>query len=500
METDDATTHPKGPPATAGGPTLHLVTRPPDGRSRDGHSGAAVDDDAPIISPAVELVDRSAPWPVERIEELFDAFLHSPWGECLSYVARRALREALTATDTHDFRGSAGLPFLADCLRTPSFENYDEFTIEALRTLPVGLRQWVRFTDRLGNGVAPTATLTKLEYLDRLEPAWQGAVTRGSRRRHFDQPGLVARLRELGADVGAELPAEDPLMLDEAMDLVDDLSVDRLPDEPLQLEDLDPDAAVRVLEIGDQCDHFFRHAIHVELRTAARRLLVVVARRQPEALRRPTARSLAGGISYAVIRGNVSRIERHRPAGDVVDRSPARHQCIRRPLSRAGRWWPRRASSSPRTTRRSLRDCAPSHSVWATRTSSSRPDGWTSSITPRPSSIASSSASRERPPGRRARPIRCHTPCVGSSHVHDAGVGGPIGGRCGASPRADLIHRPRWSRPAHSLGAMAPDDADPTDAAAAVNGPPPTSPTSPTSPTISSSSSGAPPRPGSRSR
>ena len=106
------------------------------------------------------------------------------------------------------------------------------------------------------------------------------------------------------------------------MELVDDLSVDRLPPEPLQLADLDPDTALRVLEIGDHCDHFFRLAPHVELRTAARRLLVVVARRRPEALRRPAARSLAGGIAYAVIRGNVSRIERF----DWLSTSSIAHQ------------------------------------------------------------------------------------------------------------------------------------------------------------------------------
>ena len=307
METDDATTHPKGPGATAGGPTLHLVPGPPDSESRDDHVGA---DDASVVTATADLDDPAAPWSVDRVEGLLDAFFDSPWGECLPSAARLALREVLTGPDTHPFRGSTGLPFLADCLRPATREHHDALSTGELRALPVGLRQWVRFTDRLGNGVAPTATLTKLEYIDRHEPAWQEAVARLDRRRRFDQPGLVVRLRELAADVGAELPAEVPLLLDEAMELVDDLSVDRLPDEPLQLADLDPDTALRVLEIGDHCDHFFRSALHVELRTAARRLLVVVARCQPQALRRPTARSLAGGIAYAVIRGNVSRIER----------------------------------------------------------------------------------------------------------------------------------------------------------------------------------------------
>ena len=264
----------------------------------------------PVLSP--EEADPADPWPIERIDALLAAFRRSPWGACLTPVADDGLEAVLATPGIHAFRGAAGLPFLADCLRPATVEqHHHDLGVPLLRAVPAGLRRWVRFLDRLGDGVAPSATLTKLEYIDRLEPAWQEAVTRLDRRRRFDRPGLVSRLRELAADVGRPLPCDVDPAAAGAAEAFAAVSLLPLPDEPLQLAGLDPDTALRVLDIGDRCDHFFRLVQLIELRTAARRLLVTVAHRRPEALTRPSARNLAAAVCYAVIHGNVTRFHRY---------------------------------------------------------------------------------------------------------------------------------------------------------------------------------------------
>ena len=207
------------------------------------------------------------------------------------------------------------------------------------------------------------------------------------------------------------------------MELVDDLSVDRLPDEPLQLADLDPDTALRVLEIGDHCDHFFRIA---PPRRAAHRGTAAPGHRRPAPACGPPpphrpARSRPGS-SYAVIRGNVSRIERFDWLGTSLDRRTSSASAHPASPPEGGRCWTRPASGQPAvdeeipaTMRRTtLRLGDP-----ILLTSARRMEFVHHAETVR--SIASSSVSRDR-----------STP-----------------------------------RPARSLGAMAPDDANPADATSA---------------------------------
>lgn len=280
--------------------SLHLVTE------TEAHTD-------PVDPPEhVGLTDPAEPWSRERIKGLLDTFRETPWGTPLPIIARRALDEVLLGTDTHRFSGAAGLPFLAACLDTSTMDAlYPQLGVDVLAAVPAGLRRFVRFADRLGTGVAPSATLTKLEYIDHLEPAWQTAVAAHDRRRRVNRPRLEAYLRELALDIGHELPENlDDQMID-AMETFALLPTTALPDEALQLVGLDPDTALRVLDIGARCDHFFRVAKSPELRTAARRFLVIIARTNPNALRRPTARSLAAGICYVVIHGNYSKFRRY---------------------------------------------------------------------------------------------------------------------------------------------------------------------------------------------
>ncbi len=242
---------------------------------------------------------------------LLTALADSAWGAGLTAAARMGLDAILLPPAAHSFQGTAGMPFLADCLSPSSLEGDDDRPVVALEAVPSGLRALVRFVDRLGTGVDPAATIAKLEYIDQVEPAWQAAVAHHDRRRRSLRPRLLHLLSELAADVGHHEEIHDDEGIVRVSNVLWALSVEPLPDEPLQLEGLDPDAAVRVLEIGDRCDAFFRHQTFVELRTAARRLLVLVARRAPEALTRPSSRSLAAGICYAVIRANVERFPRH---------------------------------------------------------------------------------------------------------------------------------------------------------------------------------------------
>lgn len=306
METD-ATPHPMPAPSDtlggrAGGHLQLVVDRVPAPGPDDGC-------ERPATAPVELEPDPSEAWSQEHILGLLDAFHSSDWGACLSPNAAGAINGVLLTSGLHAFRGVAGLPFLADCLRADVLDRaLVEQTTEVQRMVPTALRQFVRFVDRLGTGTLSEITLAKLEYIDRVEPAWQEAVTGHARRARVDELRLVDQLHELAADVGATLLTDPGLLIGDAEVLFDSIWTDALPDEPVQLHGLDADTALRVLEVGGWTDHFFRNQTQEELRSAARRLLERVARTSPMALRRARAQSIAAGLCYAVIHGNVSWI------------------------------------------------------------------------------------------------------------------------------------------------------------------------------------------------
>ncbi len=298
------------PPSPRSGAHLQLVVDPPTATAPELDAASpTMAATAAATAPSAAVViepDPSEPWSPDRILGLLEAFHASAWGACLTPDAAGGVTAVLMTTERHSFRGVAGLPFLAECLRADGLEGpLGERTTAVLREVPVGLRQFVRFVDRLGAGTLSEITLAKLEYLDRVEPAWQAAVTRHEHARRIDELGLVDQLHELAADVGATLLTDHDLLAGDAEVLFDSIWTERLPDEAVQLHGLDADTAVRVLEISGWCDHYFRSETQVELRNAARRLLERVAQARPAALRRARAQSIAAGLCYAVIHGNV---------------------------------------------------------------------------------------------------------------------------------------------------------------------------------------------------
>ena len=136
-------------------------------------------------------------------------------------------------------------------------------------------------------------------------------IARHEHAQRINRPRLIEILHQLAAEVGVSLSTDDDLVVAEALEMAARLSLEPLvEDEPLDLTGLDPDTALRLLDISERSDHFFRLAGAGELRTAARRFLVQVARRDPFALRRPSARALAAGVCFVVIRANIQLVHR----------------------------------------------------------------------------------------------------------------------------------------------------------------------------------------------
>ena len=262
METD-ASSHRPLPPTTAPadgaavrtGSHLQLVAGTRDPETETVASGAGAT--APARVEIEVEPDPADVWSADRIHGLLEAFHSSPWGACLSQDQIGAIHGLLLTRDIHSFRGVAALPFLADCLRHDVLDRaFPNRTIGVRRAVPTALRQWVRFVDRLGSGTLSEITLAKLEYIDRVEPAWQDAVTRHEHAQRINRPRLIEILHQLAAEVGVSLSTDDDLVVAEALEMAARLSLEPLvEDEPLDLTGLDPDTALRLLDISERSDH-----------------------------------------------------------------------------------------------------------------------------------------------------------------------------------------------------------------------------------------------------
>jgi hypothetical protein len=308
MHTDGSDDTPSAePPAHHSGPTAHDPLRLIPGagtgeRPRRPYRTdriEAVPDVTSVSSPWLRSDDDRGPWTRDEIRRELQVFLGCPTGEFLTIDERIALADLLLSEHSPIvFDGYCGLFWPNQVLAPDLVSRLTETRVAQLRLLPEALRAWVRYCHRNDPWIDADMTLAVLDGIDIAQYAWHDALDREHRRRCDDRPFHLHKLAEYAADVGGV----DALWL---------ISTEPLPDEELQLQDLDPDTTATVLAVAARCDEFFSSFSDLdgtwmgELRTVARRLVARLGRDAPKALRRPSTASLAAAVVYASIHGNV---------------------------------------------------------------------------------------------------------------------------------------------------------------------------------------------------
>jgi hypothetical protein len=162
---------------------------------------------------------------------------------------------------------------------------------EYLSQVPSVLRRFVRFA-AAERGLAAELVENTLAAIDECE---EGYLDRVSRPRAM---GATALLEGLGLAVAPssyvdpELESLFAAKLDRLAsgvgghEILEELTVHALPDEPLELVDLPHDIRTKVVDVADLIDDVCAQLFDVETRTAARRLLSDVARADPAIFRR----------------------------------------------------------------------------------------------------------------------------------------------------------------------------------------------------------------------
>lgn len=179
-------------------------------------------------------------------------------------------------------------------------------SVDDLVRVPEVLRAFVEWGhDRVG--LSPDATRTTSEAVAELEPDYLLVIRARDGLSESRWGGGLAEVSSRGDWVRDLARDMLPLLADEvggaaALEALDD---EPLPDEDLALDDVAEDIRSRVMHIGELADAACDALLDVEYRTAARRLLVDVAKAEPGLFRRRSNDDrLAAAVVYAVHRCN----------------------------------------------------------------------------------------------------------------------------------------------------------------------------------------------------
>ena len=190
-----------------------------------------------------------------------------------------------------------------------------------LSKLPAVLRAFIRYC-HAKREIPRNLTVDTLQAVDVWEPDYQRSI--GSPRHQ----GAMALLEHIGAIPGLDGEWDDPdwegaeaieelshneYMLDSlarsvgGMSALDNLSMDPLPDEPIDWTGIPDDVVGRVTEVGDRVEECCAQLFDPEFRTASHRLLARVAVADPNIFRRKSSTSTtAAAICWIIGKANDS--------------------------------------------------------------------------------------------------------------------------------------------------------------------------------------------------
>ena len=292
----------------------------------------------PACRPLVEWVLRHLPgggtgyvradWPEEAREQLVEDFLSSPHAPDVPTEDVRDLADVMVwfacdygPGDPLRWSTVSVEIFLTDFLARKAL-----FSQKTLRRAPKVLEAFVRFAHDQ-RGIRSELTVQTLESIEDHAPEFRRQLS-GDRE---DVSQMLAELLAdrapdefgIGTDVeigagftfdasGRPVPIAErmrDLLVQQVGDehTLDTLSLDPLPDEPLELARLPGDIRERVAHVGSLTDDCCEQLLDTEHRTACRRLLVDVAEADPQIFRRRSRDdTAAAAIVWTITKANGS--------------------------------------------------------------------------------------------------------------------------------------------------------------------------------------------------
>lgn len=247
-------------------------------------------------------------WTEDQVGALVDEFARSPFGadadsDTLDRV-RMLLRFASSygRADPLHWSGVVAEIMLVDLLprKVMASQKY-------LRGMPDAIRRVIRFA-HAQRGVPAIHTDAALAAVDEFAPQFRQQLAGGSRVQHPMHDAVDDVLMSVG-----DSPMFDEFLLRDAaahvggFDALKSLDAAPLPDERLAFAAI-PDAAVEAAaEVDDILDRVCREFFDsIELRTAARRMLVQIARSEPDTIARGKPVNTAAAICFII--GHANRL------------------------------------------------------------------------------------------------------------------------------------------------------------------------------------------------
>ncbi len=291
----------------------------------------------PACRALVEWITRGLPeggtgyqrpqWDSAALARLTDRFFGSTYGVRLDDPDHRGLLESLLwyGTDYGPGDPLRWSPVKAEILLDDWIPRKIMASAEYLAKAPDLLRAFIRFA-HAETGLRSDLTDDTLAAIDHWEPQYQQTI-------HSPRPqGPAALLAALGIDtedmmdvpVGADGPEsfERSMLGWLALDVGDQVQLDRLDDDPLQdepfrWEDIPDDVRARVREVLALTDRCCEEMLDFEYRTACRRVLARVASQGPEVFRRKGRVETAAAALVWIV-GKANGLFEQRPGGMQV--------------------------------------------------------------------------------------------------------------------------------------------------------------------------------------
>jgi hypothetical protein len=291
----------------------------------------------PACRALVEWIARGLPeggtgyqrpqWDSAALARLVERFFGSPYGTRLDDRDHRGLLESLLWYGT-DYGSGDPLrwsPVKAEILLDDWIPRKIVAPAEYLAKVPDLLRAFICFA-HAEIGLRTNLTDETLAAIEDWEPQYQQAI------RSPRPQGPAALLAALGVDtedmtdvpVGADGPEsfERSMLGWLALDVGDQVQLDRLddeplPDEPFRWEGIPDDVTARVHEVLALTDRCCDEMLDFQYRTACRRVLARIASKEPEAFRRKgRAETAAAALVWIV--GKANGLFEQRPGGMQV--------------------------------------------------------------------------------------------------------------------------------------------------------------------------------------